>query len=338
MATIFMDGSETGSNGWADGGISLQTDTTAGVWSTYSMSASGNNSFTMYMDGSADVLYGQFHVYLEGNSHVQEFRFLSPLDTEQCHISWDSGERITIETPSETVLATGTTVLQYDRWYYVQFYIKIHDTLGECTIKVDGVTQFTATGLDTRSDTTTANVSRIAIACTATQSGNRWDDIIINDTTGTDNTSYPDWQGIEALMPNAAGDNTGLTRGGTDSGSNYGQVDERPPNTTDYVYSSTVDLYDIYNLPATQWPSVSAVALFLRAQKSDAGAANIAHMLKIDTDASGTADELDTGSDVPLSTSWSYHSKIYNRQPDNAGDTSWTANKVNALQAGAKVR
>jgi hypothetical protein len=58
-------------------------------------------------------------------------------------------------------------------------------------------------------------------------------------------------------------------------------------------------------------------------------------MVKVDTDASGTADTENQGADVPLSNSWVYHTKYYNRQPDS---TSWTPAKVNALQAGAKVR
>jgi hypothetical protein len=242
-----------------------------------------------------------------------------------------------------TLLGTCSTILDVGRWYYIRYYVKIHDTAGEIKVFVDNVEETITweTGTwdtqDTRGDAGAGGdtCSRMLLHSNGSSSLTI-DDWIINDTTGIDNVSYPDNLGIEALMPNAAGDSTGLSRGGTDSGANWSQVEERPENDgTDWVYDTVVNDYDLYNYPSTQWTTVAGVVVSLRAQKSDAGAASIAHVVKYDTDASGTADTEETGADIPLSNSWVHHEKYYNRQPDN---TSWTPAKVNALQAGVKVR
>jgi len=62
------------------------------------------------------------------------------------------------------------------------------------------------------------------------------DDVAVNDTAGSYETSWPDVNGkIVQVVPNGAGSYAQGARGGTDSGSDYGQVDEAPPNDgTDY--------------------------------------------------------------------------------------------------------
>lgn len=344
MATIFMEPTETGGLGpyLTATSASVGTSQVAGSWSTRSIYLSAATGGVWYSLGASyTTLYGQFRVFTNDNytgAAEDFFGFNSPNDTRQCSIGVNSaGKLVAYRGTTTTTLGTGTTSLLPNSWYLIQFKVVISDTVGEFVVKLDGVTEINLSSQDTRSDGATENVDRIGCIGFA---GDAWmDDVIINDGTGSVNNTYPDSLGIEALFPNAAGDNTGLTRGGSDSGSNYGQVDEIPANdATDYVYDSVIDDYDIYNLPATQWSTVASVALALRAQKSDAGAANIAHMLKIDTNADGSADELDTGADIALSTSWTHHIKIYDRQPDNSGDTNWSASKVNALQVGAKVR
>ena len=78
------------------------------------------------------------------------------------------------------------------------------------------------------------------------------DSVIINDDTGSFQTSYPGQQSIIHLRPSAAGDNNAWARGGTDSGANWSQEDEVPPNdATDYVASNTLNQIDDYNCAAS---------------------------------------------------------------------------------------
>jgi hypothetical protein len=154
------------------------------------------------------------------------------------------------------------------------------------------------------------------------------DDLWVNDTTGAQNTGFSGDIRVAAYIPNAAGDVTGLTPTG---GANYTNVDERPPNdATDIVSATGTTLYDLYHVPNTSGVgTVQAVTLWLRAQKSDAGAKSIAHKLK-------SASTEDTGADLTLSTTWAYYGKVYNVDPTDS--VAWTAGKVDALQIGAKAR
>jgi hypothetical protein len=348
MAVIFAEQTETGSVAWMSDstGMAALSTTTAGSWSTYCLHATTNDVGQALWNASASEFWGQFRVYFDqGADTGHDLRFYSVNGTVNVEIGWTAaGLLIVNRGAGTTLLATGTTVFAADRWYYVQFHFKIHDTTGEVHIKIDNTDETltfvtgTATTQDTRNDAAANGdtCNRIDFRNGEAAKDLFIDDMVINDNTDTDNVSYPDNIGIEALMPSAAGDNTGLSRGGSDSGANWSQTEERPPNdATDYVFDSVVNDYDLYSIPSTQWTTVAAVVVPLRCQKSDAGAANIAHMVKYDTDASGTADTENTGSDIALSTSWTYHTKYYNRQP---GPTSWTAAKVNALQVGAKVR
>lgn len=341
MAVIFAEQSETGTlTGWIlqSEYIALRTSPTAGPHSTYAFE--GNNAGFSHLDGlwdaAASTFYGQARLNMQGGVSADRYRikFVSPNNVVNLSIRLASDFKMQVYGGDvSTFLGTGSLVHAADQFYYYQFYVKVHDTLGEVTVKIDNNTELTLTGVDTRTDAGAGGdtCDRIIL-----NGQTLWDDVIINDTLDTDNVSYPDNLGIEALMPSAAGDNTGLSRGGTDSGANWSQVEERPPNdATDYVFDSVVNDYDLYNLPSTQWTSVAAVVLPIRAQKSDAGTASIAHMVKVDTDASGTADTENQGADIAMSNSWIYHTKYYNRQP---GPTSWTPAKVNALQAGVKVR
>jgi hypothetical protein len=341
MAVIFAEQSETGSlGGWiiTSEYMALRTSPTAGPWSTYSLEGvnGGFSHFDALWDAAVGTFYGQARINpFDGvGAGRYTLKFVSPNNVVNFTIRMDSDLKMKVYWgDTATFLGSGSLVHEQGQWYYYQFYAKIHDTTGEVTVKIDGTTDLTLTGQDTRADAGAGGdtCDRIHVYGQSV-----FDDVIINDTTDTDNVSYPDNLGIEALMPSAAGDNTGLSRGGTDSGANWSQVEERPPNdATDYVFDSVVNDYDLYNLPSTQWTSVAAVVLPIRAQKSDAGAASIAHMVKVDTDASGTADTENQGADIAMSNSWIYHTKYYNRQP---GPTSWTPAKVNALQAGVKVR
>lgn len=77
-------------------------------------------------------------------------------------------------------------------------------------------------------------------------------DLVIIDGSGA---APNDWAGegsIVYLRPNAVGDNNAWTRGGTDSGANWSQTEETPPDdVTTYVESNTNNQIDDYNLGAT---------------------------------------------------------------------------------------
>lgn len=330
MARIFQTGFEAGSSGIfniAAGNGSIGSSTTRGSWSTYAWNCESTRAEASLDSSVTEFYFGiGFRVTGVGRTLIG---FKSPTSTEQLtfKISAASFLEVRLGSDSGTILGTGTKILSLSTWYYLEGHVTIHDSTGTVEAKIDGVQDINLTGQDTRNDASSGSVDRLFVR----EASVIVDDIYVNSTTGTQNTGYSNDVRISAYIPNAAGTTTGLSRGGSDSGSNYGQVDERPPNdSTDYVYDSVVDDFDLYGLPNTSGvTSVQAVTTWIKAQKNDAGAASIAHMLR----SGGTND---TGSDVALSTSWTYYRKNYNVDPTDSN--AWTTGKLDALEVGVKVR
>jgi len=226
-----------------------------------------------------------------------------------------------------TVLATGTTVLAVNTWYYLEFKGTIHDSTGAYDLRIDGVTELSASGVDTRNGGSTGQWDRLYLG------GQRHiDDLYVCDQSGAAPTNtFLGPVKIELLLPQtdavAAGSNAGLTPStGTDHGA---MVDETPPNTTDYNSGATVGLKDTYNYPSLSLTgTILGVQTNLYVQKSDAGARSVCAVVR-----SGGTDY--DGSNVSPGTSFGYVSEV--RALDPATSAAWTSSGVNALQAGMKV-
>lgn len=305
---------------------------TRGPWSAY---AYNSNLGIVGWDAAVSDFYWGTGFYLQSNGALHGLEFMSANSIANIELAVDSGNKLVYKLGRDgTVIVTSTRSLGVGKWYYLEGHIVIHDTTGSLELKIDGQVEssMTISGTDTRNDLATCNRMRFADSNVA------FDDVYVNDTTAPDNADYSGDIQIKGYVGNAAGDVTGLTRGGTDSGSNFGQVDEVPANDdTDYAYGTDTTVYDLYNLPSisADFGSVQSMRLWIRAKKTGGGAANIAHMLKVDTDASGTADTENQGADVALSAAYVDYSKGYDRQP---GPSSWTPAKGDALQIGVKSR
>lgn len=333
MARLYHTGFEVGSNAMFDlgAGGTMSTSGTRGAWSTYcltGLSDAGPVVSTM-AGGSASELFcgiGFYTTSFVSWGRIIEFRTSD--NTQQFCVSFNSGGHVVLFRGGNggTILGTGTITMQTNRWTFVEFHIVMSDASGSFECKVDGAVDgsLTLSSIDTKNHASVSAVDRYAIGASNTS----WDDLYVNDTTGSQNTGYSGDTRISAYVPNAAGDVAGMT---PTSGANYTNVDERPPNdATDIVAATGTTLYDLYNIPNTSGvATVQAVQLWLRAQKSDAGAKSIAHMLK-----SGSTEN--QGADAALSTSWAYYPKVYSNDPTDSA--AWTPSKLDSLQIGAKAR
>jgi len=320
----------------------MNTSTTAGAWSAYSHSGGPNPDVISLASSVSEIYFGfrwRMDMIAPGYDVIS---FESPNATQNGTMNMTAGGKMEWRTGSRagTLLGTGGLTFSINTWYYIEGHYVINDTTGSIETKVNGTVDIgPLTSQDTRNDAAANGdkTDRVRLGGFGGSNHGFTDDLYVNDTTGSRNIAYSGDIRVSAYIPNAAGDVTGMSRGGADSGSNYGQIDERPPNdATDYVAAAGTSLYDLYNIPNTSGvDTVQAVVLWLRAQKSDAGAKNVAHVLKYDTNADGTADTENVGSDVALSTTWAYYRKIYN---DDPGAAAWNAQKIDALQVGAKAR
>lgn len=264
--------------------------------------------FGQYFAGGWNLLYG-FQLRDGATTQV----YLRPTNDNRMEL---------VLRPSDTQLAIGG-VAPYSVWNLIEFYWKIANSGGRGWCKINGVTAFDFTG-DTQ-NTGNASIDRIAFG--GSQNGAEWyiDDFILRDDT---------WAGDGrggVMIPNAAGDHTALTRGGADSGSNYGQVDERPPNdATDYVYASVDPTYDLYGLTdLSNVGTVNCVTARIRGQKDDAGAGAVKAVYKI-----GSTEY--RSSALPLTQS-QWLTLEDKREASPATSSAWTASELASLQAGVEA-
>lgn len=172
-----------------------------------------------------------------------------------------------------------------------------------------------------------------------------FDDVAINDSTGSYQTSYPGSGKVILLVPNADGDATVWrdTTNTTVGTNNWQLVDEVPPNdATDFVQHASSGIIDMYNMSASGIGAsdiVSLVSTLVRFRNNTADA-TAAFRVRIEKAASGTVSE--SSNIVPNSTTWRSNapaapatsSLTLYQDPDSAN---WTKTTLDSMQAGLNL-
>ena len=139
-----------------------------------------------------------------------------------------------------------------------------------------------------------------------------FDDIAVNDDTGSYENTRPRGGHVFVAMPAGDGDTQQGARGGSDSGTNYGQVDERPWNdATDYWTqrgSGTTTVFEVGGFfEATVWlqvyPNATPVLVHVGTRQMGDIAGRICwYYLRIKSQSSGTLSE--SAGEVISSATW----------------------------------
>jgi hypothetical protein len=281
-----------------------------------------------------DELYVRFGYYPTGGNdgYGGIIRFYDGADT-QLYLSRHKDTKVLrisrgIHT-YETVLETSTLTLANDAYGCVEVYVKIADSGGRFVVRVNDVTYIDYTG-DTK-HTATAQVSQVAFAMGINDYASRItygyiDDIVINDTSGTKNNSWPGLGGIVWCPVDGDGMVSEMTPSAGDD--NYACVDAVPASDDDYVSGlaseSNSDLYTIdeSNLPVNG--TINAIKLCYRA-KVDEGSGVVVPL-------TFTSGGPGLGAEQALSTSYAQVSQTF--EVDPADDSELTLAKVKAMQIG----
>lgn len=219
------------------------------------------------------------------------------------------------------------TITDKNIWLQYEVYVKVHDTTGVITVRVDGTQVATFSG-DTKPGAD-ANIDRVRLMSgSGSNSDHCFDDVALNDTSGAADNSWPGEGKVIALTPNGAGASTQWT---ASAGSNYACVDEVPPNDdTDYVYQSSASGIDLYDLSACGLSNVTILRVWpeLHAKKTSADAASIIPVIR--TNSTNYED-----SSTTLTTSYTKYKGSERVTNPNSG-VAWTTSDLDALQAGVK--
>lgn len=238
-------------------------------------------------------------------------------------------------TTNQTLIGTSGTTIINNTWTLIEVHCIIATgATGTYELKINGTSVINATSQ--RTGQTNANMGSFVLQFMRGNAGGgstnsylAFDDLRVNDTAGSVNNTWCGDESILLIKPNAAGDSTQFTRGGADSGSNYGQVDETPPNAlTDYVYDTVVGHTDLYNMSTVTVTSVSAVEVIMQLQNPDGNGGTVNLVTKTGAGQSDGTAQAVTG--VPL-----YFKRLLEADPADAG--AWSQAKIDALQVGPKV-
>lgn len=229
--------------------------------------------------------------------------------------------------------AASTATIALNTYTYVECLVTIHDTAGVVTVRLDGTTVLSLTGIDTQA---TGNAVADTIRLGNHGSGPTFqfgtedlDDVYICDGSGAapHNTFLGDCR-VDVLSPTADGAHSAWTPStGT---SHFALVDETAPNDdTDYLSTATAaarDSHAMTDLPSLTTPLILGVQHVMAARKDDAGTRQVKALLK-----SGATTQAGSVTHT-LTTAYTFYRTVYPTDP--ATGAAWTVAAVNAVEAG----
>lgn len=225
-------------------------------------------------------------------------------------------------------------------WYWIDVSYDDADANNTITARLEGVQFATGNGGNLGGN---GCFQLGSIFSTATQDIN-FDDISINDATGSFQTSWPPNEKIKFLRPNAAGDNTGLTTGVSDNTNHYLNVDDVTfDGDTTYNQTSTAGQTDDYNIEPSgliRNETINVVHVGVRYRKVTSG--TMVFNVRVKASASGT---VESSSNISSSTTTfltnaqsaprDYPLTLYDLP--GASTVPWTPSDLNSAQIGVST-
>jgi hypothetical protein len=304
--------------------------------SVYALRATGGSAGKQWVFAAAKTdVYVRVRFYSVSITSIGSlFAFYDSAATLQVHMDWSTADNLlrVYRGSGTTNLIGGPSTLPapINTWHLLEMrWQATSATVGIIQVWLNGTLVINVSGVDNTA-TANVNVQRFEINA-GSGTGSGFDDLAINDTAGSINNGQIGDGAVVLLKPTGAGSNTAQTRGGTDSGANWSQVDEVPASMTDYVFSATAatrDTYALQDLPAGSW-TVNTVEVVAYAQNSDAGAGSLGLTVK----SGATTNE---GTAQSLGTTAMFLRQQYELDPNTTA--AWTNANVNALEAGTTVR
>jgi hypothetical protein len=235
-------------------------------------------------------------------------------------LTMNSGQSFKFERGGTTIIGSSTRLFASGITYLIEIYYLPSTTSGTLTVKIDGITEITLTGVQTANND--LNIDNIRITSSGTI---YFGEIILRDDTWIGNKR------VQGIFPNAA--DTGEWSG-YGSATNYENVDDAPSDDdTSYNYTDTADKVDLFDLGALTGAPTSIDAVQVSALAKQYGAAsvqNLALLLK-----SGTT--LSASSDIAvLQDNYKVLSNIWTINPDTS--SAFTPSEITSLKAGYKSR
>lgn len=293
-----------------------------------------NGTNGVRLDGSISITLGQQATRTIGFAYRQDrlpgngnIVYLMDTGTNQVCLQIRGDGTWAIINGQGTTIATTTNAIQANIFYYIEFSATIHTSSGSITLKVNGNTWATVSGV--RTNGTNNNWSN-QVYFTNSISG--YGTVIsIDDFYSRSDSTFCGDVRVESLLPTSNGNTNAWSRGGTDSGSNWSQVNDNPPNDdTNYIYTGSTGTVDEYVYPNLSTTAGTVYGLMTVPVMRNDAAGNVA---VASVYRSGGTDYFSSGQTVGATT-YNAYMDIQGQNP--ATSSAWTVSSVNAAQFGIK--
>lgn len=210
------------------------------------------------------------------NTNAAEYRFFEFRDgtTVSGRLSLNTSRQLVFGLTTGSTIATGTTVLSFDTWYYIEIKIYCHASSGAYEVKIDDVTELSGSGLNLV--VTNPYVDRINLRTDSSSRRAMFDDVYVLDDSGTENTDFLGPATVSWFRPTSDSSIQWTRSSGSDS---YALIDEDAVDgVTTRVSTSTSNALDMYGfedysdnqilagLQANMWTSASGASMTLRCE------------------------------------------------------------------------
>jgi hypothetical protein len=289
MATLFLDGCQnytfnTSLQKWGTFNASLSAS--GSPYGDQCIAASAGQDFSKSFSARASYIWGfrfKMTTYPSSRTTITSLKTVYGPGDNQVSLKVNPAGLLEVWTADGsgvgTLLGSGSTVVPPESWTYIEVKATVDNSSGAVSVRINSAADITLTSVDTQAPSTNPAGEIIWFGSPVTGPTFSYTDIYICDTTTALCNDFLSDLKVITLYPSGAGTTTQWT---PSAGNNYAAVDEPDPNgDTDYVSTGTLNNIDTYafgNLPGAG--SVKSIQHFVSARKENAGAINIASMVR----------------------------------------------------------
>lgn len=354
MARLYTDGAELNTN--ADGFEITSTDTGTACTIQSTVKRSGNYAWQAY----ANVAFESYFQFVASPSDNQHFartyirieaaptattriaRFLETGISQRVCARLKSDMTLILTEADGTQIGSPSAALSLDTWYRLEMTYDNNDPVSTSALLLDGTT--------IASTTTGTTIDGVNAWSWGNIDGDTtldifFDDLAVNDTTGTAQASYPGEGSVVLALPTGAGDNAATT-------GVYSYINEIPPTNTATSGSTMIELdtttsigdyamTDSSTLGIGSSDTITLVAPIARVREETSGTSN--YTLRVKSASGGTtvaSSSLDAGNATPRtnpSGTVAFANKFVS-YTDPTTSAAWTptgTNSIDNMQVGA---
>jgi hypothetical protein len=271
-------------------------------------------------------------------------------NTPQCRITLETNRTLKLRDAGGTQIGSASAALNADAWYMVELKTDASPASGSRVIeaRLNGVV-FATSSTQSQGNVLAYSVGGNLASEAETQGDWYWDDVALNDGTGSFQIGYPGDGKVIHLHPNAAGDaNAFATQTGGTAGSanNWTRVsDIAPDEGASFNGSATLNTEDLFNVDSPGWAGIgtsdiiNTVLIGARVRNNTADA-TAALKLEVEKTSAGTIAQStaiipnNTGFVTNAAASPFNYPLVTYQDPDAA---SWTRNTLDTMQIGYKL-